>query len=98
MQIVTDMVGLRPDACYWVPAVESPARNWPGAPGCRRGARFLIVAESLRPGHSGFPAFNSRAECLRWIMSNQRAIATGAPDAHVHAARLDAWMLGLDAV
>jgi hypothetical protein len=31
-------------------------------------------------------------------MANQRAIAETAPDAHVHAVRLDAWMLGVDAV
>jgi hypothetical protein len=27
---------------WWVPAVRAPRRDWAGAPGCRRGARFLI--------------------------------------------------------
>jgi hypothetical protein len=98
MHVVSDLAVLRPSATYWVPAVEAPMRDWTGAPGCRRGARFLIVADSLRPGHSGFPAFDTRADCLRWIMAHQRAIAENAPAAHVHAARLDAWMLGVDAV
>jgi hypothetical protein len=98
MQIVSDLAVLRPGAAYWVPAVEAPMRDWAGAPGCRKGTRFLIVAGTLRPGHSAFPAFDTRADCLRWIMANQRAIAETAPGAHVHAARLDAWMLGVDAV
>ncbi len=98
MQLIFDLAVLRPCSTYWVPAVESPVRDWAGAPGCRRGARFLIEAASLRPGHSGFPAFESRAECLRWIMAHQREIGEHAPAAHVHAARLDAWMLGVDAV
>ena len=33
---------------WWVPSVTAPARDWPGAPGCRRGARFLIDEESFR--------------------------------------------------
>ena len=98
MQIVHDLASLSADRAYWVPAVEAPSRDWPAAPGCRRGARYLIGARSLGPAHSGFPAFDSRAECLRWIMLNRGDIARGAPGAAVHAARLDAWMLGLDAV
>jgi hypothetical protein len=98
MQIITDIAVLQPGTAYWVPAIEAPVRDWPGAPGCRRGARFLIDATRLRPSLSGFPAFESRSECLRWIMTHQRAIADTAPAAHVHAAQLDAWMLGIDAI
>jgi hypothetical protein len=98
MQIVHDIGSLRPGTAYWVPAVEAPERDWAGLPGAHRGSRYLVDAETLRPGHDGFPVFLSRADCLRWIMANQRAIAEGAPGAHVHAARLDAWMLGLDAI
>jgi hypothetical protein len=98
MRIVFDLASLSPGTAYWVPAVEAPARDWAAAPGCRRGARYLIAADTLGPGHSGFPAFDSRAECLRWIMLNRQAIGEQAPDALPHAARLDAWMLGLDAL
>jgi hypothetical protein len=98
MQIVRTLATLQPGRAYWVPAVESPQWDWPAVPGCRRGARFLIGAESLAPAHAGFPAFDSRAECLRWIMQNRADIATRAPGATAHAARLDAWMLGMDAV
>lgn len=98
MRVVHDLATLRPDAAYWVPAVEAPVRDWTGSPGCHRGARFLIGAEALRPARTGFPTFDTRAECLRWIMQNQRDIAAHAPGAHVHPARLDAWMLGVDAL
>lgn len=98
MRIVHDLSALHPGTVYWVPAVEAPERGWAGLPGSHRGSRYLIDAEKLRPGHDGFPAFESRSECLRWIMEHQRAIAEAAPRAHVHAARLDAWMLGLDAL
>jgi len=96
MRIVHDLSALHPGTLYWVPAVEAPERGWAGLPASHRGSRYLIGAETLRPGHDGFPAFESRAECLRWIMTHQRAIAEGAPAGHVHAVRLDAWMLGLD--
>lgn len=98
MQIVVDLARLRPATVYWVPAVAAPARDWPGAPGCRRGARFLIDGVTFRPALARFPAFETRAECLRWIMTHRREIAMGAPGAAVGAARLDAWMLGLDRV
>lgn len=98
MQIVSTLATLRPGTAYWVPAVAAPVRDWPGSPGCRRGARFLIEAETFRPGHAGFPAFDSRAECLRWIMAHRRAIAERAPGVPITAARLDAWMLGLESV
>lgn len=96
MQIVFDLAVLNPGTAYWVAAVAAPVRNWAGAPGCRRGARFLIDA-SFHPSHERFPAFESRAECLRWIMAHRLAISGHAPDAAITAARLDAWMLGLDA-
>ncbi len=96
MQIIFDLAVLQPYRCYWVPAVAAPIRDWAGAPGCRRGARFLIDATNFHPGHKHFPAFDSRAECLRWIMVHRLDISDHAPDAAITAARLDAWMLGLD--
>lgn len=96
MQIVADLAALDARSTYWVPAVTAPARDWPAAPGCRRGARFLIDGETFRPAHDHFPAFETRAECLRWIMAHRADLAGAAPDAAIRAARLDAWMLGLD--
>jgi hypothetical protein len=48
---------------WWVPAVRAPSRDWPGAPGCRRGARFLIDERSFRPSRDNYPCFESRAPC-----------------------------------
>ena len=93
--MIVDLATLQPGRCYWVPAVSAPVRDWSGSPGCRRGARFLID-ETCHPGHRSFPAFESRAECLRWIMAHRLDISDHAPNAPVTAALLDAWMLGLD--
>lgn len=98
MQIISNLATLVPGTAYWVPAVVAPMRDWAGAPGCRRGARFLIDPMTLRPGHERFPAFESRSECLRWIMANRLEIAEQAPAATIIAARLDAWILGMDGV
>lgn len=98
MQIISDLAALRPGTAYWVPAVTAPVRDWIGAPGCRRGARFLVDATTLRPAHGHFPAFESRAECLRWIMEHRLAIYGQAPAATITAAPLDAWILGTDAI
>ncbi len=96
MQIVADLATLDARTAYWVPAVTAPERDWRGAPGCRRGARFLIDGETFRPAHNRFPAFATRAECLRWIMEHRAALASAAPDAGIRAARLDAWILGME--
>lgn len=80
---------------YWVPAVRAPIRDWPGMPGCRRGARFLIDELSLRPARDNYPLFESRAECLRWIMTHRIALVRTAPDAEVTPADLARWLLGL---
>jgi hypothetical protein len=98
MHIVSDLSVLNPGVAYWVPATTAPVRDWQASPGCRRGARFLIDAESFGPGLNHFPAFETRSDCLRWIMAHRTEIERAAPAAPVRAARLDAWMLGLDAV
>lgn len=87
--------GLDPGRTYWVPAVVAPVRDWAGAPGCRRGARFLVSRESLRPGRGELSPFDSRAECLRWIMAHRSELARNAPGAAVVPADLARWMLGL---
>ena len=86
---------LDPTRPHWVPAVVAPRRDWAGRPGCRRGARFLIGARDLRPGDGDFAHFDSRAECLRWIMTHRDALARTAPGARVEAVDLARWMLGL---
>jgi hypothetical protein len=86
---------LDPTRPHWVPAVVAPTRDWGGMPGCRRGARFLISASELRPSRDGYPAFDTRAECLRWIMAHRSDLAHNAPGAAVMPVDLAQWMLGL---
>lgn len=86
---------LDPTRPHWVPAVVAPQRDWEGMPGCRRGARFLIGGRDLRPSRSDYPAFDSRAECLRWIMANRATLARNLPRAAVTPVDLAQWMLGL---
>ena len=86
---------LDPTRPHWVPAVVAPKRDWEGMPGCRRGARFLISERALRPARAGYPAFETRAECLRWIMAHRSDINRNAPDAPVKPVDLAQWMLGL---
>jgi hypothetical protein len=86
---------LDPTRPHWVAAVVAPERDWEAAPGCRRGARFLIGAGDLRPGWSGFATFATRAECLRWILANRATLARNAPSAPVVPVDLAEWLLGL---
>ena len=80
---------------YWVPAVRAPQRNWAGSPGCRRGARFLIEEETCRPSRDNYPVFESRGECLQWILAHRVHLVRTAPGAAVAPASLAHWMLGL---
>jgi hypothetical protein len=80
---------------WWVPAVRAPRRDWPGMPGCRSGARFLIDEESCRPARGNYPVFESRGECLQWIMGHRMELTRTAPGAAVTPVRLDEWLLGL---
>ena len=93
MQAPADLDPRRP---HWVPSVVAPARDWPGMPGCRRGARFLIHRRSFRPARAEFAVFDSRAECLRWIMQHRTELNRNAPDARIVPVDLARWMLGLD--
>lgn len=90
------MEELDPTRPHWVPAVVAPIRDWPASPGCRRGSRFLISERELRPTSLDFPAFDSRADCLRWIMAHRTELARNVPDAPVVAVELARWMLGLE--
>ena len=86
---------LDPNGPHWVPAVVAPRRDWPGMPGCRRGARFLIGERDLKPARDDVPAFASRADCLRWIMAHRSELARNAPGAPIVPVDLARWMLGL---
>lgn len=86
---------LDPRQPHWVVAVESPRRDWSGAPGCRAHARFLVDEESMAPSLARFALFDSRAACLTWIMANRRELSNHMPGATVHPVPLANWLLGL---
>lgn len=81
---------------WWVPAVVSPQRDWAGAPGCRRGARFLVDRRTLRPSRDEFEPFETQSSCLRWIMRHRMHLNRTLPGARIRAVPLDRWLLGLD--
>ena len=87
--------GLDPSRPHWAAAVEAPSRNWIAAPGCRPHARFLVDGESLAPSLARFEHFESRADCLAWIMANRRELSDHMPGAKVHPVPLASWLLGL---
>jgi len=87
---------LDPHREWWAVAVEAPERDWPAAPGCRRGARFLLKAETLSPSRDEFDPFESRLACLQWIMAHRLELAQALPGAAAHPVRLDRWLLGLE--
>ncbi|WP_380878973.1 hypothetical protein ACFB49_19610 [Sphingomonas sp. DBB INV C78] len=89
------MEELDPRRPHWVPAVVAPMRDWRGKPGCHRGARYLVSEHDLRPTVSDFPAFDNRADCLRWILAHRMELARNLPDAPVVPVDLARWMLGL---
>ena len=81
---------------YWVPAVVAPYRDWVGAPGCRRGARFIVDRRTLRANSERFAAFESQLSCLRWMMRNRSQLNRSLPGARIRAVPLDRWLLGLE--
>lgn len=87
---------LDPTRAYWVPAVVSPSRDWAGAPGCRRGARFIVDSASLRATRDAFETFDSELNCLEWIMRRRIELNETLPGGRVRAVRLDRWLLGLE--
>ena len=87
---------LDPARTYWVPAVVAPRRDWAGAPGCRRGARFLIDRNTLRPSRDEFETFDSELACLGWILRHRTQLNRILAGVRIRAVPLDRWLLGLD--
>ena len=81
---------------YWVPAVVAPARGWAGMAGCHKGSRYLLDALTFGPSRARYARFESRAECLEWMMVHRSEIALQAPGATVRPVSLSRWLLGLD--
>jgi hypothetical protein len=91
-----EVEGLDPTRTYWVPAVVSPCRDWRGAPGCRRGARFMVSRETLRASRDSFDPFDTELSCLQWIMRHRAELNQALPGASIRVVRLDRWLLGLE--
>lgn len=87
---------LDPTRTYWVPAVVSPHEGWAGAPGCRKGARFIVNSETLRASRDEFGTFDSKLSCLTWIMDHRTQLNRTLPAASIRAVPLDRWLLGLE--
>ena len=91
-----DIDRLDPSRAYWVPAVVSPQRDWTAAPGCRRGARFMVDSATLRASRDRFDTFDSQLSCLEWILHHRAELNANLPGAPIRAVRLDRWLLGLE--
>jgi hypothetical protein len=91
-----DVDRLDPSRTYWVPAVVSPQRDWTAAPGCRRGARFMVDSSTLRASRDRFDPFDSQLDCLEWILHHRTELNANQPGAPIRAVRLDRWLLGLE--
>ena len=87
--------GLDPCRPHWAAAVEAPSRDWIAARGCRAHARFLVDGASKAPSRDQFALFDSRADCLAWIMANRRELSDHMPGATLHPVPLANWLLGL---
>ena len=91
-----DVDHLDSNRSYWVPAVVAPERDWVGAPGCRKGARYLVNCLTLQASRDEFEPFDSQLSCLSWIMRNREQLNRRLPGARIRAVPLKRWLLGLD--
>jgi hypothetical protein len=87
---------LDPTRTYWVPTVVSPQRDWAGAPGCRRGARFMVNPDTFCASRGEFGTFDSKLSCLDWIMRHRINLNRTLPGATIRAVPLDRWLIGLE--
>lgn len=92
----SEVNGLDVHRTYWVPVVVAPVRDWAAAPGCRRGARYVVDIETLGVCRDDFSPFDSRLACLQWILQHRADLTHTLPGAPVQAVRLDRWLLGLE--
>ena len=92
----SEVDGLDPKRTYWVAAVVSPRRDWVGAPGCRRGARYLVEDGSFHASRERFATFDSEFSCLGWIAHNRAQLSRALPGGAIRCVPLDQWLLGLD--
>ena len=88
--------GLDATHTYWVAAVVSPHRDWAGAPGCRKGARYLVDDVNFHASRERFATFDSEFGCLGWIAHNRAQLTRALPGAAIRCVPLDRWLLGLD--
>jgi hypothetical protein len=86
---------LDPGRPHWAVAVEAPMRDWVAVPGCRAHARFLVDGDSYAPSLTRFEHFDSRSECLQWILLHRRELNDHMPGAAVRPVPLAKWLLGL---
>lgn len=80
---------------HWAAAVRAPGRDWSAARGCSAHARFLVDGESKTPSLARFEVFDSRADCLAWMMANRRELSEHMPGAKIQPVPLADWLLGL---
>jgi hypothetical protein len=91
----SEVDALDPRQPHWAAAVEAPMRDWIARPGCRAHARFLVDGGTKTPSVECFQRFDSRADCLAWIMANRRELNDHMPGATIHPVPLANWLLGL---
>ncbi len=92
---ISQVAALDPRRPHWAAAVEAPSRDWIAARGCRRHARFLVDGDSKAPSLARCELFDTRADCLEWIMANRRELSEHMPGAKIHPVPLASWLLGL---
>ena len=92
----SEVEGLDPTRTWWVAAVVAPRRDWSGAPGCRKGARFLVDAEGFHASRERFATFESAFSYQGWLAHNRAQLSRALPGAPVRCVPLDQWLLGLD--
>lgn len=92
----SEVEGLDARRAWWVLAVVAPERDWPGAPGCRRGARYLVDPDTLAARRDRFGTFPSRLDCLDWLLRHRAELNQALPRATPRPVRLDRWLLGME--
>lgn len=87
---------LDPAHDYWAASVVAPCRDWPAAPGCRKGARYLVDLDDFGASRHARLLFDSRVACLEWMMVHRGDLTRRLPGAQVVPVNYARWLLGLD--